>query len=65
MVGTNLIVGTSGHIDHGKTALIRSLTGVELDSSPEERERGITISLGFCSLLLPDGREVSFVDLEY
>jgi selenocysteine-specific elongation factor len=63
MEETNLIVGTSGHIDHGKTALIRSLTGVELDSLPEERERGITISLGFCSLDLPDGRQVSFVDV--
>jgi selenocysteine-specific elongation factor len=63
MVGTNLIVGTSGHIDHGKTALIRSLTGVELDTAPEERERGITIALGFCSLSLPDGRQVSFVDV--
>mgnify|MGYP001355074291 CR=1 FL=1 len=59
----NLIIGTSGHIDHGKTALIQSLTGIDLDSAPEEKERGITIALGFTALTLADGRQVSFVDV--
>jgi len=56
------IIGTAGHIDHGKTSLIRSLTGVDLDSAPEEKERGITIALGFTSLNL-DQTKVSFVDV--
>ena len=56
------IVGTAGHIDHGKTTLVRSLTGVDLDSAPEEKERGITISLGFTSMQLDDS-EISFVDV--
>lgn len=60
---SNLIIGTSGHIDHGKTSLIQALCGVDLDSSPEERERGITISLGFTDLLLSSNRRVSFIDV--
>ena len=63
LAGPNPIIGTSGHIDHGKTSLIRSLTGIDLDSAPEEKERGITIALGFTSLTLDDGRQVSFVDV--
>ncbi len=59
----SLVVGTAGHIDHGKTSLVRSLTGVDLDTLPEERERGITISLGFTHLELADGRRVGFVDV--
>jgi len=51
-----LTVGTAGHIDHGKTALVRALTGVDTDRLPEEKARGITIVLGFAPLRLPDGR---------
>lgn len=58
-----LVIGTAGHIDHGKTALVRALTGADLDQLPEERERGITIALGFASLDLPDGRVAAFVDV--
>jgi selenocysteine-specific elongation factor len=58
-----LVLGTAGHIDHGKTALIRALTGVETDRLPEEKARGITIDLGFAPLDLPDGRRVSIVDV--
>ncbi|MCO4744765.1 MAG: selenocysteine-specific translation elongation factor [Proteobacteria bacterium] len=58
-----LVVGTSGHIDHGKTSLVRALTGVDLDALPEEQERGITIALGFTPLDLDDGRRVAFVDV--
>ncbi|MCP4809561.1 MAG: selenocysteine-specific translation elongation factor [Proteobacteria bacterium] len=57
------VVGTAGHIDHGKTTLVRSLTGVDLDALPEERQRGITIALGFTPLTLPSGRIASFVDV--
>ncbi len=63
MSGSHLIVGTAGHIDHGKTSLIRALTGVDLDRLPEERARGITIALGFTHLTLPSGRIASFVDV--
>ncbi len=63
MSGTHLIVGTAGHIDHGKTTLIRALTGVDLDRLPEERARGITIALGFTHLDLASGRVASFVDV--
>jgi selenocysteine-specific elongation factor len=58
-----LTVGTAGHIDHGKTALIRALTGVDCDRLPEERARGITIELGFAPLRLADGRRLSVVDV--
>lgn len=58
-----LIVGTAGHIDHGKTALIRLLTGVDTDRLKEEKERGISIELGFTSLLLPSGMRVGIVDV--
>lgn len=58
-----LIVGTAGHVDHGKSALIRALTGQETDRLPEERQRGISIDLGFASLLLPDGRRVGIIDV--
>lgn len=60
---TAFVVGTAGHIDHGKTTLVRSLTGVDLDALPEERQRGITIALGFTPLELPSGRIASFVDV--
>lgn len=60
---SGLVVGTAGHIDHGKTSLVRALTGVDLDALPEEQERGITIALGFTPLDLPDGRRVAMVDV--
>ena len=58
-----LTLGTAGHIDHGKTALVRALTGVDTDRLPEERERGISIALGYAKLSLPSGRELSIVDV--
>ena len=58
-----LTVGTAGHIDHGKTWLVRALTGKDTDRLPEERERGISIDLGYAPLLLPDGRRLSLVDV--
>src|SRR5207344_3124177 len=58
-----LTLGTAGHIDHGKTALIGALTGVDTDRLPEERARGISIELGYASLELPSGRRLSVVDV--
>ncbi len=58
-----LTLGTAGHIDHGKTALIKALTGVDTDRLPEERARGISIELGYAKLLLPSGRALSVVDV--
>src|SRR2546430_4315941 len=63
MVAAPLTVGTAGHIDHGKTALIRALTGVDTDRLPEERARGISIELGYARLTLPSGRELSVIDV--
>jgi selenocysteine-specific elongation factor len=57
-----LVIGTAGHIDHGKTSMVRTLTGVDLDALPEEQARGITIALGFTSMELADGRKAAFVD---
>ena len=63
----SIVVGTAGHIDHGKTALVYALTGTDTDRLPEEKRRGITIDLGFASLRLPDGRghmlDLSIVDV--
>lgn len=58
-----MIVGTAGHIDHGKTALVKALTGVDADRLSEERERGISIDLGFAYLDRPDGSTMGFVDV--
>jgi selenocysteine-specific elongation factor len=58
-----LVLGTAGHIDHGKTALVRALTGVDTDRLPEEKARGITIELGFAPLALPSGRRLGVVDV--
>jgi selenocysteine-specific elongation factor len=58
-----LVVGSAGHIDHGKTTLIEKLTGIYLDTLPEEKDRGITIALGFTNLELPSGRTLAFVDV--
>ena len=58
-----MIVGTAGHVDHGKTALVRALTGVDTDRLQEEKARGISIDLGFAYLPAPDGRILGFVDV--
>jgi selenocysteine-specific elongation factor len=58
-----LTIGTAGHIDHGKTALVRALTGRDTDRLPEEYERGISIELGYAPLELPGGRRLSVVDV--
>jgi selenocysteine-specific elongation factor len=58
-----LTLGTAGHIDHGKTALIRALTGVDTDRLPQERARGISIELGYAQMTLPSGRTLSVVDV--
>jgi len=59
----HVVVGTAGHVDHGKTALVKALTGVDTDRLPEEKARGISIDIGFARLALPDGTAVSFVDV--
>src|SRR3954466_9640021 len=59
----DLVLGTAGHIDHGKTALVRALTGVDTDRLPAEKQRGITIDLGFAALDLGDGRRLALVDV--
>ncbi|MBY0334911.1 MAG: selenocysteine-specific translation elongation factor [Acetobacteraceae bacterium] len=58
-----MIVGTAGHIDHGKTSLVRALTGIDTDRLPEERARGITLDLGFAYVPLPGGGVLGFVDV--
>ncbi|MDB5481544.1 MAG: Selenocysteine-specific translation elongation factor, partial [Caulobacteraceae bacterium] len=58
-----MIIGTAGHVDHGKTALVKALTGVDGDRLAEEKARGITIDLGFAYLPTPDGRVLGFVDV--
>jgi len=62
-VGPRFVVGTAGHIDHGKTALVKALTGVDTDRWEEEKRRGITIDLGFAPLPLPGGMQASVVDV--
>lgn len=57
------VVGTAGHVDHGKTTLIRQLTNTDTDRLAEERRRGLTIDLGFASTVLPSGAEVGFIDV--
>ena len=59
----HVVIGTAGHVDHGKTSLIHALTGVNTDRLAEEQERGMTIDLGFAPLKLPDGNIVSIVDV--
>ncbi len=58
-----IVVGTAGHIDHGKSTLVNALTGIDPDRWAEEKERGMTIDLGFARLELPDGRRVGIVDV--
>jgi selenocysteine-specific elongation factor len=59
----SLVLGTAGHIDHGKSALVKALTGTDPDRLPEEKERGVTIELGFAHLTLPSGRTMGVVDV--
>ncbi len=59
----HLIIGTAGHVDHGKTALIHTLTGVETDRFREEKERGISIDIGFAQFVLPSGRRAGVIDV--
>jgi len=59
----HIVLGTAGHVDHGKTALIKALTGVDTDRLKEEKERGITIELGFASLRLSNGQLCGIVDV--
>jgi selenocysteine-specific elongation factor len=58
-----IVIGTAGHIDHGKSSLVRALTGIDPDRLKEEKERGLTIDLGFAPLTLPDGRRVGIIDV--
>lgn len=58
-----MIVGTAGHIDHGKTTLVRALTGVDTDRLPEEKRRGISIALGYAFLDVPGGERIGFIDV--
>ena len=57
------VIGTAGHVDHGKSALVLALTGMDPDRLPEEKKRGMTIDLGFAWLALPDGTEVGIIDV--
>jgi len=57
------IIGTAGHVDHGKTALIKALTGTDTDRLAEEKKRGITIELGFANLIMPCGRRIGIIDV--
>jgi selenocysteine-specific elongation factor len=59
----NIIIGTAGHIDHGKTALVRALTGIDTDRLKEEKQRGISIDLGFAHLKLSENMRLAFVDV--
>ncbi len=63
MAQKRIVLGTAGHIDHGKTALVKALTGVDTDRLSEEKRRGITIELGFAHLALPDGTVAGVVDV--
>ncbi|MEG0895585.1 MAG: selenocysteine-specific translation elongation factor, partial [Oscillospiraceae bacterium] len=59
----NSIIGTAGHVDHGKTCLIKALTGIQTDRLKEEKKRGITIDLGFAHLDMPDGTQAGIIDV--
>ncbi len=63
MSNSHFIIGTSGHVDHGKTSLIKALTQIDCDTHPEEKARGITINLGFSHINLPSGRELGIIDV--
>ena len=57
------VIGTAGHVDHGKSTLVKALTNIDPDRLPEEKEREMTVDLGFAWMTLPSGREVSIVDV--
>jgi selenocysteine-specific elongation factor len=57
------VIGTAGHVDHGKSALILALTGIDPDRLREEKNRQMTIDLGFAWMTLPNGEEIGFVDV--
>lgn len=59
----HVVIGTAGHVDHGKTWLTKALTGTDTDRLKEERERGITIDIGFAQLVLPNGQSASIIDV--
>ncbi len=59
----NIIIGTAGHVDHGKTSLIQALTGIDTDRLIEEKRRGITIELGFADMKAPDGTDIGIIDV--
>jgi selenocysteine-specific elongation factor len=63
MMMKQVVMGTAGHIDHGKTQLVKTLTGIDTDRLKEEKERGITIDLGFAHLMYEDGTEVGVIDV--
>src|SRR5215212_4143416 len=63
MRARTVVIGTAGHIDHGKTTLLRALTGIDADRLPEERRRGMTVDVGYAHLDLPDGTALDFVDV--
>src|SRR5215210_9567408 len=63
LIVPTVVIGTAGHIDHGKTSLLRALTGIDADRLPEERARGMTIDVGYAHLALDDGSEIDFVDV--
>src|SRR3984885_13772468 len=58
-----MIIGTAGHVDHGKTTLVRALTGIDTDRLKEEKLRGISIELGFAYVDTPDGHRLGFIDV--
>ncbi len=60
---SHFVIGTAGHIDHGKTEIVKALTGTDTDTLVEEKRRGITIDIGFASFFLPNGLEASIVDV--
>lgn len=59
----HIIIGTAGHIDHGKTELVKRMTGTDTDRLKEEKQRGISIDIGFAELKLPSGRSVAMIDV--
>src|ERR687890_2238124 len=63
MSATLGVIATAGHVDHGKSALVQALTGIDPDRFAEEKRRGLTIDLGFAWLALPSGREIGIIDV--
>ena len=59
----HIVIGTAGHVDHGKTTLVKALTGIDTDRTAEEKRRGLTIDLGFAWFDLPDGTRTGIVDV--